>query len=223
MEPVTAPFSQTPMGGDKKAQTGSLIASDFQTFLRMLTTQIQNQDPLNPMESTDFATQLATFSGVEQQVRSNDLLTSLNAGIARLGMGDTARWVGMEAQANMAVSYDGEPLSLQVSPNERATRMELLALNTAGQVVQSLAIDPSGGRISWTGLTEAGDPLPTGIYSFQARSFVAGQEVPKTEPVAAFAKIHEARMDGDQLRLVMAGGAEIAADDVAALRLAEAR
>ncbi|MCV2875845.1 flagellar hook assembly protein FlgD [Rhodobacteraceae bacterium XHP0102] len=221
MEPVTAPLSQNPLAGDKKTQTGSLIASDFETFLRMLTTQIQNQDPLNPMESTDFATQLATFSGVEQQVRSNDLLTSLNAGIARLGMGDTARWVGMEAQANMAVSYDGDPISLQVPPNERATRMELLAMNAAGQVVQSVAIDPRGGRISWTGLNEAGEPLPAGLYSFQARGFIAGEEMPKTEPVAAFAQIHEARMDGDQLRLVMAGGVEIEANDVVALRLAQ--
>jgi hypothetical protein len=45
------------------------------------------------------------------------------------------------------------------------------------------------------------------------------EEVPKTEPVRVFARIHEARMEGDQLRLVMAGGVEIAADQVEALRM----
>lgn len=50
---------------------------DFETFLKMLTTQIRNQDPLNPMEGSDFAVQLATFSGVEQQVQTNDLLQKM--------------------------------------------------------------------------------------------------------------------------------------------------
>jgi flagellar basal-body rod modification protein FlgD len=54
--------------------SGAKISSDFETFLKMLTVQMQNQDPLNPVDSSDYATQLATFSGVEQQVQTNDLL-----------------------------------------------------------------------------------------------------------------------------------------------------
>ena len=45
-----------------------LISSDFDTFLKMLTAQMQNQDPMKPIDSADYAVQLATFSGVEQQV-----------------------------------------------------------------------------------------------------------------------------------------------------------
>jgi flagellar basal-body rod modification protein FlgD len=60
----------------------TVITADFQTFLQLLTTQLKNQDPLNPMESTEYATQLATFSGVEQQVRTNELLESLSSGYA---------------------------------------------------------------------------------------------------------------------------------------------
>ena len=53
-------------------------AEDIQNrFLKLLTTQMQNQDPLNPIDSTDYAAQLATFSGVEQQVRTNSLLADL--------------------------------------------------------------------------------------------------------------------------------------------------
>ena len=61
--PTATPVQTPPV----PPQTG-VISSDFQTFLTMLTTQLQNQDPLNPVESSDFAVQLATFSGVEQQV-----------------------------------------------------------------------------------------------------------------------------------------------------------
>ena len=50
----------------------------------MLTTQIKNQDPLNPMEGTEFAVQLATFSGVEQQVQTNQLLARLLVAMPRL-------------------------------------------------------------------------------------------------------------------------------------------
>ena len=64
----------------------SALASDFDTFLRMLTTQMQNQDPLNPIDSTDYATQLATFSGVEQQVRTNSLLADLGTWLAETDM-----------------------------------------------------------------------------------------------------------------------------------------
>ena len=50
--------------------TEAVISSDFETFLRMLTVQLENQDPLDPTDSADYAMQLATFSGVEQQVLS---------------------------------------------------------------------------------------------------------------------------------------------------------
>ena len=58
-------------GTSAGAADGSAAAesSDFETFLKMLTVQMQNQDPLNPVESTDYAVQLATFSGVEQNSR----------------------------------------------------------------------------------------------------------------------------------------------------------
>lgn len=61
--------------------------------------------------------------------------------------------------------------------------------------------------------------MPNGTYRFETRAYIEGEEVPKTEPVRVFARIHEARMEGDQLRLVMAGGVEIAADQVEALRM----
>ena len=61
------------------------ITSDFDTFLQMLTAQMKNQDPLNPIESADFATQLATFSSVEQAVLTNDLLRGL---MSQTGLAD---------------------------------------------------------------------------------------------------------------------------------------
>ena len=90
----------TPLGtAPKTAKIGGGITSDFTTFLKMLTTQMQNQDPLNPIDSTDYAAQLATFSGVEQQVRTNSLLADLGTQFGLMGM------------AQLATSLDGRPAS----------------------------------------------------------------------------------------------------------------
>ena len=88
------------------------ISADFETFLRMLTVQMENQDPLNPVESTDFAVQLATFSNVEQQVQTNDLLRELQSQLGGSGIGQIADWVGKEVRSASAVTLNGSPLTL---------------------------------------------------------------------------------------------------------------
>ena len=77
MEIATTTLSQAQGAASAATAETSLIGNDFNTFLVMLTTQLQNQDPLNPIESSDYAVQLATFSGVEQQVRTNQLLQEI--------------------------------------------------------------------------------------------------------------------------------------------------
>jgi len=79
--------SVTPAAALEQGVTSSsVISSDFETFLIMLTTQMENQDPLNPIESSDYAVQLATFSSVEQQVLTNDLLGTLSEQMGPMGM-----------------------------------------------------------------------------------------------------------------------------------------
>ena len=94
----------------------SEISSDFETFLRMLTVQMQNQDPLNPVDSSDYAVQLATFSGVEQQVLTNDLLRGLAAQNGTAGLAQMANWVGMEARAVGAAYFNGAPVTIAPEP-----------------------------------------------------------------------------------------------------------
>src|SRR5690606_19156239 len=76
------------------ARASSVANGDFDTFLKMLTTQIANQDPLNPMEGSDFAVQLATFSGVEQQARTNQLIEALASRMGVSGLSQLSGWIG---------------------------------------------------------------------------------------------------------------------------------
>src|SRR3954453_23903175 len=64
-------------GGTLATTANSTLAGNFQTFLTLLTTQLQNQNPLDPLDTNQFTQQLVQFAGVEQQLKTNDQLTSL--------------------------------------------------------------------------------------------------------------------------------------------------
>src|SRR3569833_3376770 len=68
----------TSSGSNNTSSTaGGTIAGNFQTFLTLLTTQLQNQNPLDPLDTNQFTQQLVQFAGVEQQLKMNDQLTTL--------------------------------------------------------------------------------------------------------------------------------------------------
>ena len=69
--------SNSPGGSTLGATTDQTIAGNFQTFLTLLTTQLQNQNPLDPLDTNQFTQQLVQFAGVEQQLKTNDSLATL--------------------------------------------------------------------------------------------------------------------------------------------------
>src|ERR1700690_3571140 len=82
MTKLTSPITSTTNSASaastvSNAMNNTEIASNFTTFLQLLTTQLQNQDPLSPMDTNQFTQQLVQFAGVEQQMKSNDQLSTL--------------------------------------------------------------------------------------------------------------------------------------------------
>lgn len=199
------------------AQAGTTLNSDFETFLKMLTAQMQNQDPLNPVDSTEFASQLAAFSTVEQQVRTNDLLTGLGTQLGILGMGQLQGWVGMNARAEMPVSFDGSAVPLTLTTQQGTDLARLVVRDAAGAIVQEQDVPTGGGEFSWSGRDTAGTLLPEGTYSISVNSF-QGDELLGSNPVTAQARIVEARLSGGSTVLVMAGGQQVSAADILGLR-----
>lgn len=195
-----------------------LISSDFDTFLKMLTAQMQNQDPLNPIESTDYATQLATFSGVEQQMRTNDLLSSLGSQMAVLGMSQLAAWVGQEARAEAPVWMDGDPVTMQLTPAIGADSAVLAVRNASGQLISREDLPITPGLYDWLGGDAAGDPLPTGLYSLTLESY-SGETLLGETAVESYARIIEARNGPAGATLVLEGGIEVPSSAITALRV----
>lgn len=215
---VTAVTSATPPAAS--AQT-SKITSDFTTFLKMLTVQMQNQDPLNPIDSSDYAVQLATFSGVEQQVQTNQLLAEMMGRFSQMGMSEMAGWVGQEARTNSPVRYDGSPVTLSPNPAAGATSAVVVVKDAQGNLVSREEIPVSAAPYQWLGADAAGDPLPSGTYSIALES-LKGDAVIDSRPIEHYARVIEARGGAAGTTLVLEGGIEVAVSAVTGLRLPQA-
>ncbi len=213
---VTAVSTPTRSASAAQAGTGK-ISSDFNTFLKMLTVQMQNQDPMNPIDSADYAVQLATFSGVEQQVRTNQLLQDMQSSFAQMGMADMASWIGKEARSDAAVVYDGGPVTLSPNPAAGATGVTLAVRNESGALVAREEIPVSAQPYQWLGAGADGSPLPPGRYTITQESLIDG-EVVDSRAVEHYARVVEARGGPGGTSLVLEGGIEVPATRVTALR-----
>jgi flagellar basal-body rod modification protein FlgD len=137
----------------------------------MLTTQIKNQDPTNPMESSDFAVQLATFSGVEQQVRTNDMLGTLSSQFGVMGMSQLAAWVGQEARAPGPVHLGTSPVTVTYASAAGADRAVLVARDEKGTLLGREDVPLGKGPYQWQGADVQGGLLPQGKYTLSLESY----------------------------------------------------
>lgn len=219
MDIPSATAATTPQTGTAvtDAKGKAAISSDFDTFLKMLTVQMQNQDPLNPIDSSDYAVQLATFSGVEQQVKTNDLLTSLAAQMSTSGMSQMASWVGMEARVAAPVQFSGQPITIAPNPPVMAERVDLVVRNASGTEVERRALPVYADPVQWTGERPDGTFFPPGLYSFEVVSS-AGEEVLTTDQAQVYARVQEVRNEGGQTYVMLPGDIAVPTASVSALR-----
>lgn len=206
-------------GTTAKTNDSTVLSSDFNTFLKMLTTQMQNQDPLNPIDSSDYAVQLATFSGVEQQVRTNQLLETLGTQMGGSGLAQYSGWVGMDARVTAPVAFDGGAITLNTTPATGADSARLVIRDAQDTVVGQLDVTPTEGEMVWSGSINGGGTLPAGSYSFALESYADGQLI-GTGAAPAYGRILEVRTGAAGAALVLEGGAEVAPTDITALRSA---
>lgn len=210
--------TQTDSDSDSGAATSaSGMAGDFETFLKLLTTQMKNQDPLKPLESTEFVAQLASFSAVEQQIRSNDRLDSILDALGGGTASGLASWIGREVRAPAAADFTGDPVEVGVEPAEGATRGVLTVYNDFGTKVATRAINGTPETVTWDGKDDLGNPLADGKYSFSYESFANDTSLGKSRG-AVFTTVSEVRMVDGSAMLVLADGSTIGAGDVSGIR-----
>jgi flagellar basal-body rod modification protein FlgD len=143
------------------------LSSNFNDFLQMLMTQLQNQDPSSPMDTNQFTTELVQFSGVEQQINTNASLTQLiqltQAGETMQGTSMTGKEVTVQS-SQIAVQKGSGTLNF----NDPTTGTVAVAVTDAnGNQLFGTTLNASAGQNSWTwnGQGNQGNQLPDGAYN----------------------------------------------------------
>ena len=168
-------------------QQSITLAEDFSQFLQLLTTQLQNQDPLSPLDSNEFTNQLVQFSQVEQSINTNTKLDDLVA----LGLGNSASsalgYVGLDASyVSPEVPYDGStPANIRYSLSSPAQTSNINIFDEGGQLVFSTSAEQGIGvhDFVWDGTDLLGNPLPAGTYNVRVDALDAEENVVETTTV----------------------------------------
>lgn len=205
---------------DSPSLTSASISSDFNTWISLLTAQLQNQDPFDPVDSTEYTAQLAQFSAVEQQVRTNDLLAELVSVTTASDLADMAEWVGKEVRVDAPVEYAGTPISIYTNSDPVAFRAELVVRDRFGTEIDRFMVSTGESEAEWKGLNASGDPVPWEEYSFEVESFDAEGNLLATSAAETYAEVLEVQRVGDSYSLIIPGGTAIDTSEVSAVRSA---
>jgi flagellar basal-body rod modification protein FlgD len=194
---LTSNASPTPVAANSAATSSSTanaaasaagpnLASNFNQFLQLLTTQLKHQDPTSPLDPNQFTQELVQFSGVEQQINTNKSLTTMIALQQAQQAASALQFIG----ANVAVSGTTAHLANgQANWNYSVTQpatATINVLNSSGTTVYSTSqtVQPGAQAFMWNGMDSKGSASPDGPYTLSISAVGAnGQTVPVTTQV----------------------------------------
>ncbi len=194
---TTGVNSTTAAGAASGSSNSALnqLSGNFDTFLQLLTTQLQNQDPLDPMDTSQFTQQLVEYSQVEQQIDTNTNLQSLisqgtqqSAAYATGYLGKTVTVSGGEgsltngqAQWNYNLGTASSSTTLQITDANGN-----VVFNGSGQTTAG------NNTFNWNGQDNNGNQLPDGSYTLAVKAAAGSQTV--TTTVTAVGTVSEVNM-----------------------------
>ncbi|MEQ8936412.1 MAG: flagellar hook capping FlgD N-terminal domain-containing protein, partial [Amphiplicatus sp.] len=207
--------SSAPKPAAKDNSAAATAASDFDSFLKLLTAQLRNQDPLSPLDSTQFVEQLASFSSVEQQIETNTLLKELTSGMTQSGLETATLWIGKEVQTpSETARFSGEPLSFKLPADASG---EIVVRNASKEVIYRHPVESGAGDFVWSGEKTDGTSAAHGDYTVKMEKKGADGVV-KTTPVESVANVTEARLIDGAIRLILDNGSIVDPASVTAVR-----
>lgn len=146
------------------------IASNFTQFLTLLTTQLKNQNPLDPMDTNQFTQQLVQFAGVEQQLKTNDRLDSILTASQSASSASATSYIGKTVTADGSASQlTGGSAAWTLTPARAASKAVITILDSKNNVVatQTTSLAAGNQTYSWNGKTSAGLTSADGTYTIK--------------------------------------------------------
>jgi len=198
-------------------------SEDYDRFLKLLTAQMKYQDPMQPTDPTQFVAQLAQFSQVEQQTKSNTYLKSiLEAVSGSANLAENAALLGRTVQTQLSqitLSSTGAtvPLTAQVDASTLSgTRLEVL--DGAGNVVRRISLNSGTTELTFDGKDGNGLALAAGNYKVRVVGDDANGARQSAGTVSNSGKITEVRRGSDGgISLVLENGAQVSATEITRL------
>lgn len=168
-----ATASSTALGGPTSSSTADALGPD--AFLRLLVTQIRNQDPMEPMDTDAMMTQLSQLTSVERLVAIDGRLETLGVATAGIANSQASDLVGryVEADASHLLLNEGTAVDGAFQLGAGAARATVELRDASGHVVRTLELGalPAGpAHFTWDGRDETGAVLPSGRYSVAVRA-----------------------------------------------------
>jgi len=169
------------------------LNSNFSQFLTLLTTQLQNQDPLNPMDSAQFTQQLVEYSQVEQQLNTNAKLDNLTTLSMNSALSLALGYVGKDiTYTSTEMSFDGTtPIDISYNLPATASTATMNILDAAGNVVYTAPVSTTSGtnKLDWSGVTTQGTNAAAGTYTIQITA-TDSTGAPETVTTAVTGLVH---------------------------------
>lgn len=143
------------------------LSSDYTMFLRLLTTQMQNQDPLSPMDSSQYTQQLVQYSAVEQSIQQTGALKDILARLSTQDMMQASALIGKQAD------YDGVTAGLEPGSTTQwdwslpAKPASLIAIisDASGHEIERRTLAAGATKLGWDGALTSGGSAPAGSYT----------------------------------------------------------
>ena len=152
----------------QNATSSATLAENFETFLTLLTAQLQNQDPLEPVDSTEFTNQLVQFAGVEQQIQTNQNIADLISITASSTAAGLSNYLGKSIEIDsLSADLGAEGITWQYEMPDGIENANIAIQSSAGRIVWSDDISETAGTsvYDWSGEALTGDDLTSGNYS----------------------------------------------------------
>lgn len=216
---ITATSSATAQTDTASGQATVQINQTFDDFLQLLVTQLKNQDPVSPMDPTEFTNQLVSFSQVEQQIHTNQNLEELIALQTDTWLGQPLDYLGRSVEVlGGTFTYDGEPVEMSYGVSSGAEGVVVQIVDAAGTTVYQEAGSTAVGRhtFTWDGTTSDGEDAPAGTYRMVASAVTSDGELAELATATQGVVTGVESLDGETRLLV--GGVAIDPEDIIAVR-----
>lgn len=217
MTDLTSILSSVNSDVNKTASASKTLSADMDTFLTMLTTQLQYQDPLEPMDATEYTNQLVQYSNVEQAIQTNSKLDNLlNMSIYNLGVQAT-NYVGKTVQvlSDIMPLTDGAAKATYTL-NQNAESVNISIKDLDGNVVYSTVGGSNAGShdFLWDGKNFAGEQLSDGAYQIVITPQALANSTTPSVTTTVFGKVTGVASDENNIYIGLNDATSITLDNV---------